>query len=1118
MPVVTRFRLLGPVGADLRGEALVLHGAKQRALLAMLLLRAGDVVSRDHLIEGLWGDKPPKDSEHALDAQVSALRRALTSDGADRLIRRQPGYLIHVEAEEFDVACFESALADGNRLLAAARPQEAADRLRSALGLWRGPALADVLDAPFATGPAAELEERRLQAVELRVDADLLLGGGPELVDELDRLVQAQPLREWLVADLALALYRSGQQARALETLAAARRRLSAELGIEPGARLRDLEGRILRQDPELSAPTAPAPPPRAHTPAARGATGSGPADAPAVSRRHGPRARAPTRAPTWMTVAAGLLALAIVASFLAGDTTRGAHAAPQDTAAVTAISLSSGELGESVRLDTTPTDLVGDTDGLWAAEPDGNVLVRRDTSGSRGRESDARVAIPSAPGAVATGDGAVWAAGTTGGTVSRIDQRTQLVTQTISVGGRPTGIAFDGRKMWVVDPVGQALSRIDPATGRIERSLTVSDPVAHVATDGRTVWAASPNTGTVVAVDGATGKVLTIVRVGGGPTAITIGGGSVWVADSLNATVLRLDAGTGQIESTIPVGSGPTDLTYADGDLWVASEFARTVSRINPAHNSVTRVVQLPNQPTSLAMSTGRLWVGTRPNDAVHRGGTLTLLTSNTQSSVDPGIYTGTQPPQLAGLAYDGLLSYRPTSGPAGLQRVPDLAEALPTSTASGTRYSFRLRPGMRYSTGEIVRASDFRRAIERMFLNSSTWATYFTALLGAERCRPLPGTCSLARAIVTDDVLGTIEFQLGRPDPDLLVWLGLPSAAPVPPETPMRDSELVPVPGTGPYRIVSATSERVRFERNPFFREWSPAAQPDGVADVIDWRFDVPQASQIRTIELGNADWAAEGIPPELLAEVRNHRAAQLHVNAVPTTDFLTLNTARAPFNDVRVRRAFSLAMDRTALLTAYGGPDVAAPTCQLLPPSVSGSGANCQLAPDLTRARELVAASGTRGTPVTVLSTGEAEPPTLIDRVARTLSSLGYRVSVRGRLPETPPPTSGTSAQVAFSSWTSPIPDIFFANFVSCGGSNNGWFCDPSLDQLTERAHALDATDPGQAGQVWAEAGRRVVDEVPVVPLANGRSVELVSPRLGGYQNHPLFGFLPAQAWVQ
>src|SRR3954453_11159691 len=154
----------------------MLRGPKQRALLAMLLLQPGEVVSRDRLIEGLWGEQPPKDSEHALDAQVSALRRALVAEGSERVARKAPGYLIRVEADEFDVTCFDSALTEGSRFLAAGRPQEAANRLREALAIWKGPALADVLDAPFATGPAAELEERRLQGIETRIEADLTLG------------------------------------------------------------------------------------------------------------------------------------------------------------------------------------------------------------------------------------------------------------------------------------------------------------------------------------------------------------------------------------------------------------------------------------------------------------------------------------------------------------------------------------------------------------------------------------------------------------------------------------------------------------------------------------------------------------------------------------------------------------------------------------------------------------------------------------------------------------------------------------------------------------------------------------------------------------------------------
>ena len=145
------------------------------------------------------------------------------------------------------------------------------------------------------------------------------------------------------------------------------------------------------------------------------------------------------------------------------------------------------------------------------------------------------------------------------------------------------------------------------------------------------------------------------------------------------------------------------------------------------------------------------------------------------------------------------------------------------------------------------------------------------------------------------------------------------------------------------------------------------------------------------------------------------------------------------------------------------------------------------------------------------------GRGKP--LIDQLVRTLTSLGYPVTVRDRLPATPQPSSAPAAQVAFTSRNSPVPDILFDDFVACSGQfNGGWFCDPALDRLLRRAHALSATDPAGAARLWADLNQRVVDEAVFVPLANGRSVELLSPRVGGYQNHTYFGFLPAQAWVR
>lgn len=236
------FRLLGPlevVGDD--GEPVALGGPRPRALLAMLLLHANEVVSTDRLIDGIWGESPPASAPNALQVHVHALRGAL---GADRILTRAPGYLVRVKGGELDVERFEHLVATG-------KPAEA-------LALWRGPALADLAYEAFAQAEAARLEERRLAALEARIGLDLDAGAHVDLTAELEGLVAAHPHRERLRAQQMLALYRAGRQADALAAYRDARTALD-ELGLEPSAELRALEQRILRQDPELDAsPAAP--------------------------------------------------------------------------------------------------------------------------------------------------------------------------------------------------------------------------------------------------------------------------------------------------------------------------------------------------------------------------------------------------------------------------------------------------------------------------------------------------------------------------------------------------------------------------------------------------------------------------------------------------------------------------------------------------------------------------------------------------------------------------------------------------------------------------------------------------------------------------------------------
>ena len=242
------FRILGPLEVVEQGRPLKLGGSRQRALLAVLLTRANEVVSRDRLIDELWGEQPPKAATNALQYHVSRLRKTLPR--ADAIVTRPPGYVIRVAPEELDLLRFETLVEEARR----SPPERAAQLLRDALGLWRGPALADLADEPFARAEILRLEELRLTAIEHRLEADLALGGGAELVGELEALVREHPLREQLRAQLMLALYRSGRQAEALDVYRETRSLLVGELGIEPGPALRELEKAILWHDPELDA------------------------------------------------------------------------------------------------------------------------------------------------------------------------------------------------------------------------------------------------------------------------------------------------------------------------------------------------------------------------------------------------------------------------------------------------------------------------------------------------------------------------------------------------------------------------------------------------------------------------------------------------------------------------------------------------------------------------------------------------------------------------------------------------------------------------------------------------------------------------------------------------
>ncbi len=252
------FRILGSVAVVGDEGPLPLGAPKQRALLAFLLLHANAVVTRDRLIDAVWGTEPPRSAVSSLQVYVHGLRQVL---GAERIERHGTGYRFQLDPAELDFARFERLVERAGAALGSGRAADAAEDLRRALDLWAGAPLADLAEEPVHEEAAPQLEERRLRAVELFHDAELALGRHDELVPELERLVAAEPYRERLRVQHALALYRSGRQADALAACRAARTLLVEELGVDPGPELQELERRILRHDPSLAAPAAPEPP-----------------------------------------------------------------------------------------------------------------------------------------------------------------------------------------------------------------------------------------------------------------------------------------------------------------------------------------------------------------------------------------------------------------------------------------------------------------------------------------------------------------------------------------------------------------------------------------------------------------------------------------------------------------------------------------------------------------------------------------------------------------------------------------------------------------------------------------------------------------------------------------
>src|SRR3989449_2024236 len=553
------FRILGPLQVLDEGRELPLGGAKQRALLALLLLDPNRVVSRDRLIDELWHADPPETAPTALQVYVSQLRKAL---GRDLILTPPPGYLIRVSDGELDLHRFERQVATAR----AEEPAQAARLLREGLALWRGAPLAELRDS-FARAERARLEEQRLAALEQRIEAELALGRHAELVPELGGLVREQPLRERLRGQLMLALYRCGRQADALEVYRTGRRLLDEELGLKPDDELQRLERAILNHDPWLESPVVAG------------------VKRPSVSQRR--RASSRTEAPV-----------------------------PPDSVAV--IDLQRPRVVGHVLVGRRPVAVAIGHGSVWVANADDGTVSRIHPDR---REVIRTIGIGAPAIDLAVATDAVWVANGSDGTVSRIDPRADAVVETIDLRGsselawNPTyAVDADDESVWIAAGPHHVL-RIDPTTNEPSAIIDVGHVPVGVALGQEALWVVT-TAERALRIEPHTNTATAEVPIGY-PVALTTGKQAVWVSDS-RGQVWRINPDTATVTQTTPVGRGLVGLCATDGVVFAANNADGTVVQIDAQDGQVVRVVPVGHAPTDVASSDGIVWVSIQSESAM--------------------------------------------------------------------------------------------------------------------------------------------------------------------------------------------------------------------------------------------------------------------------------------------------------------------------------------------------------------------------------------------------------------------------------------------------------------------------------------------------------------------
>jgi len=525
-------------------------------------------------------------------------------------------------------------------------------------------------------------------------------------------------------------------------------------------------------------------------------------------------------------------------------------------------------------------------------------------------------------------------------------------------------------------------------------------------------------------------------------------------------------------------------------------------------------------------------------------KGGTMiTRANAAPAGSPDPQVNYTLQEWQFLIITHDGLVAFKRVGGAEGTKLVPDLATAIPKPTDNGRTWAFTLRDGIKFSNGKTVTANDVKATFERLFKigNSPNAGSWYNVIEGADACIKKPKSCDLSKGIAVNG--NTITFHLTTADPEFLQKLAVPFAFVLPADTPAKNLDIPPA-GTGPYKWTQyKPNTAMRVERNSFFKVWSKDAQPEGLPDVIEQRFGLSVEAEVTQVEQGQADFIsnADTIPSDRLNEISTKYPDQVHVDPLASTYYFAFNTRIAPFDNVKARQAVNYATDRNALVKIYGGPKLAAPTCQVLPPNFPGYKPYCPYtanpgsgkwtAPDMAKAKQLVQQSGTAGTRVKVNSDTTEVDKAYGEYFVDLLNKLGYKATPQFLSNDIQYPyvqNSKNKVPFAFSDWFADYPAAsdFLNILLGCGSfhpnsnasPNIAEFCDKGIQAQMDKAGRTAIEDPAAANTMWQQVDKATTDKAPWVAMFNPQQLNFVSKRVKGFQFSPQWYFLLDQASVQ